>query len=79
MHRLTLPSDITQTINMLRKVILLIPLALILPHFAGVTGVYLAEAIADTTSATTATCLMLYHLPRILSRREQQLAAHQGD
>lgn len=54
-------------------------LALILPYFAGVTDVYLAEAIADITSATMATCLMLYHLPRILSQREQQLAAHQGD
>lgn len=72
-------AKISFFIAVLRKVILLIPLALILPHFAGVTGVYLAEAIADTTSATTATCLMLYHLPRILSRREQQLAAHQGD
>ena len=64
---------------MLRKIILLIPLALVLPHFLGVTGVYLAEPIADITSATTATCLMLYHFGRILSRREKELAAHKGD
>ena len=72
-------AKISFFIAVLRKVILLIPLALILPHFAGVNGVYLAEPIADITSATTATCLMLYHLPRILSRRTQEIAAHQGD
>lgn len=72
-------AKISFFIAVLRKVILLIPLALILPYFAGVTGVYLAEPLADITSATTATCLMLYHFPRILSRREQEIAAHQGD
>ena len=72
-------AKISFFIAVLRKVILLIPLALVLPRFAGVTGVYLAEPIADITSATTATCLMLYHLPRILSRRTQEIAAHQGD
>jgi len=72
-------AKISFFIAVLRKVILLIPLALILPHFTGVTGVYLAEPIADITSATTATCLMLYHLPRILSLRTQEIAARQGD
>lgn len=72
-------AKISFFIAVLRKVILLIPLALILPLFTGVTGVYLAEPIADITSATTATCLMLYHLPRILSRREQEIAANQGE
>ncbi len=33
-------------LQLLRKVILLIPLALILPHFFGVMGVYYAEPIA---------------------------------
>lgn len=72
-------AKISFFIAVLRKIILLIPLALVLPHFLGVTGVYLAEPIADITSATTATCLMLYHFGRILSRREKELAAHKGD
>jgi len=72
-------AKISFFIAVLRKIILLIPLALILPLFTGVTGVYLAESVADTTSATTATCLMIYHLPRILSKREHELAAHQGE
>ena len=72
-------AKISFFIAVLRKIILLIPLALILPCFLGVTGVYLAEPIADITSALTGTCLMLYHLPRILSRRMQEIAAQQGD
>ncbi len=64
-------------IAVLRKIILLIPLALLLPLAFGVTGVYLAEPIADITSALTATCLMRYHFPRILARRSQELAAQQ--
>ncbi|MBQ4264294.1 MAG: MATE family efflux transporter [Clostridia bacterium] len=69
-------AKISFFIAVLRKVILLIPLALVLPHFIGVNGVYLAEPIADITSATTATCLMLYHFGRILKRRQQALASH---
>ena len=72
-------AKISFFIAVLRKVILLIPLALTLPHAFGVTGVYLAEPIADITSATTAACLMLYHFNRILSRREKEIAAHQGE
>lgn len=72
-------AKISLFIAILRKVILLIPLALVLPAFLGVKGVYIAEPIADITSATIATCLMLYHFNRILARREQQLAAaHKG-
>lgn len=71
-------AKISLFIAVLRKIILLIPFALVLPLFFGVTGVYLAEPIADITSATTAACLMLYHFNRILSRREQELAAHKG-
>lgn len=61
-------------IAVLRKIILLIPLALTLPLFIGVTGVYLAEPIADILSATTATCLMLWQFNRILDHRRQELA-----
>ena len=71
-------AKVSLFIAVLRKIILLIPLALVLPLFLGVTGVYLAEPIADITSATTATCLMLYHFGRILARREQELAGSKG-
>ncbi len=67
-------AKVSLFIAVLRKIILLIPLALVLPLFFGVTGVYLAEPVADILSATTATCLMAYHFNRILRRREQELA-----
>jgi Na+-driven multidrug efflux pump len=40
-------------IALLRKVFLLIPLALIFPVFWGVEGIYAAEPVADFTAATT--------------------------
>lgn len=57
----------------LRKIILLIPLALILPVFLGVTGVYLAEPIADITSALTAGFLLHKHFDNILIERQNVL------
>lgn len=55
-------------IALLRKVILLIPLALILPHFWGVTGVYAAEAISDATAAICCTVLFFWQFPKILKK-----------
>jgi len=52
-------AKISLFIALWRKVILLIPLALILPRFMGVNGVYLAEPIADITSALTAGTLFM--------------------
>lgn len=46
-------------IALLRKVILLIPLAIILPKFVGVMGIYYAEPIADIISVTTTSILFL--------------------
>ena len=54
-------------IAVLRKIILLIPLAIILPHFFGVMGVYYAEPISDIISATTASALFLVNIKKILS------------
>lgn len=71
-------AKISLFIAVLRKIILLIPLALVLPLFLGVTGVYLAEPIADILSASTATVLMLLNFNRILSRREQELSHSKG-
>ena len=52
-------AKISLFIALWRKVILLIPLALILPRFMGANGVYLAEPIADITSALTAGTLFI--------------------
>ena len=45
-------------IALLRKVFLLVPLALILPGFFGVTGIYLAESVADAAAATC--CFLIF-------------------
>lgn len=55
-------------IALLRKVILLIPLALLLPCFWGVNGIYAAEAISDATAAVCCTLLFAWKFPKILSR-----------
>lgn len=55
-------------IALLRKVILLIPLALLLPRFWGVTGIYAAEAVSDATAAVCCTLLFVWKFPKILSR-----------
>ena len=60
-------AKISLFIALLRKVILLIPLALILPKFFGVMGIYYAEPISDITAATTATIIFLCVRNRIVS------------
>ncbi len=61
-------AKISLFLAMLRKVILLVPLALILPHFLGVWGVYIAEPISDIISAVTAGALFLLNIKKILSK-----------
>ncbi|MCD8324389.1 MAG: MATE family efflux transporter [Clostridiales bacterium] len=60
-------AKISLFIALLRKVILLVPLALILPHFLGVMGVYYAEPVSDLLSAATASVLFLANIRKILS------------
>ena len=55
-------------IALLRKIILLVPLALILPRFMGVFGIYWAEPIADTLAATTCGILFLCNIKKILAK-----------
>lgn len=55
-------------IALLRKVILLIPLALILPHFMGMIGVYAAEAISDATAAICCTIIFAVQFPKIMNK-----------
>lgn len=52
----------------LRKVILLIPLALILPKSIGVLGIYLAEPISDVISALAAGGFFILKINTILSK-----------
>lgn len=58
----------------LRKVILLIPLCFILPLFAGSAGVYYSEGIADIIAGITTATTFFVMSPRILKKREQQIA-----
>ena len=59
-------AKISIFIALLRKVILLIPLALLLPHFIGVRGVYAAEAISDAIAAICCTLLFAWQFPKVL-------------
>jgi Na+-driven multidrug efflux pump len=61
-------AKISLFIASLRKLILLIPLAVILPRFFGTTGVYVSEPVSDIISAVTAAMLFFTHIKRILSK-----------
>ncbi len=63
-------AKVSLFIALLRKVILLVPLAYILPVFMGVVGVYAAEAIADATAAILCTAIFVFVFPRILKKNE---------
>lgn len=58
-------------VALLRKVILLIPLAIILPKFMGVIGVYIAEPVADFISIT-ATLILFVILERKILRNDEK-------
>ena len=61
-------AKISLVIAMLRKVILLTPLAIIFPMFLGADGVYFAEPVSDFISAITAIILFLLNINKILSK-----------
>ena len=63
-------AKISIFIALLRKVFLLIPLALILPHFMGVMGVFTAETVADATAAICCTTIFIIKFPKILKSCE---------
>lgn len=64
-------AKISLFIAILRKIILLIPLAIIFPHFWGVMGVYYSEPVSDIISATTAAVLFLVNIKKILGITEK--------
>lgn len=55
-------------IALLRKIFLLIPLALILPNYMGMIGVYAAEAISDAMAAICCTIIFMIQFPKILNK-----------
>ena len=59
-------------IALLRKVFLLVPLALFLPRFWDVDGIFAAEAISDCTAAVCCILLFAYFFPRILKKNERK-------
>lgn len=65
-------AKISLFIAVFRKIILLIPLALILPLKFGVMGIYYAEPVSDVLSATVAVILFLTNIKKILSREALQ-------
>ena len=69
-------AKISLCIALLRKVILLIPLALILPRFFGVMGVYYAEPVADILSVLTTSTLFLLNIRKILSKEMLAKVTH---
>ena len=61
-------AKISLFIALLRKVFLLVPLALLLPRFFGVEGVYLAESVADATAALCCITIFALTFPKILAK-----------
>ena len=64
-------SVVSLILALLRKVVLLIPLALILPHFMGVNGVFFAEAIADCLAVLVTAITFMCLIGKILNKRQK--------
>lgn len=69
-------AKVSTFLALLRKVILLIPLALILPRFWGTTGLFVSEPVADVLAATTTTITFLIVSRRLF--RQAQEAPHEN-
>ena len=69
-------AKVSLFLALLRKIILLIPLILILPHILSdqVFAVFLAEPVADIAAAVTTGSMFLWRFPRILEQRRRELA-----
>ncbi|MGI6644472.1 MAG: MATE family efflux transporter [Bacilli bacterium] len=63
---------------LLRKVILLIPLAYILPLFMGIDGLFFAEMIADFTAAIVTFTTYQFTKGRIFRKRQEQIDMANG-
>lgn len=69
-------AKVSLFIALLRKILLLIPLAIILPHKFGVMGVYYAEPIADILSVTATAILFIITMRKILKNWEEKEGTH---
>lgn len=65
-------AKISLFMALLRKVILLIPLAVILPRFYQVMGIYWAEPVADGTAALICVTVLVLNINKILSGSVQK-------
>lgn len=69
-------AKISLCLALLRKVVLLVPLALILPLLGlGTTGLLLAEAVSDIISVTTAVTVFKLNFNRLLARKPKTVGA----
>lgn len=64
-------AGVSVFIALLRKVFLLVPLALLLPRWWGMMGVFGAEGISDAVAAVCCTLIFVWRFPRILRRMEK--------
>ncbi len=65
-------AKVSLIIALLRKVVLLIPLAIIFPKFMGVVGIYRAEPAADFTSVAVTVLLFFVTARKVLVERDVQ-------
>lgn len=66
-------SLISLSMALLRKVIILIPLAFLLPIFFGISGVFYAEVIADLVAVITTFLSFILLINKILNKKEIEL------
>lgn len=64
-------AKVSAFIALLRKVILLIPLAIIFPKFMGVMGIYRAEPVADVLSVLTTATLFVITVKKLMKNMRQ--------
>lgn len=64
-------AKVSLFIALLRKVFLLIPLAVIFPKFMGVMGIYRAEPVADIISVATTGILFAFTMKKVLRSMEE--------
>ena len=75
-------AKVSLFIALLRKVILLIPLAIILPKFMGVIGIYRAEPVADIISVLATSVLFVITVKKGFWRNmgnNDMISADQGE
>lgn len=71
-------AKVSLFLALLRKVILLIPLALILPKFFDVQGIYYAEPVADIVAAVTTGIVFMTMIKKLLKKEEQTITKEEA-